>query len=115
MAVTGEKIIGIDLGTTNSVVSIMEGGEVKVILANLGAIVVVDRARRVQARYAVLQREARARTDLNLVSIRNGNCEAGRNRVPLPGSKGDVFRRQDIEAGCALSRICWRRQTLAVR
>ncbi|GDY06772.1 MAG: molecular chaperone DnaK [Planctomycetota bacterium] len=33
MAVT-EKIIGIDLGTTNSVVSIMEGGEVKV-LANL--------------------------------------------------------------------------------
>ncbi|MBM3969409.1 MAG: molecular chaperone DnaK [Planctomycetes bacterium] len=33
MAVT-EKVIGIDLGTTNSVVSIMEGGEVKV-LANL--------------------------------------------------------------------------------
>ena len=27
----GEKIIGIDLGTTNSVVSIMEGSEVKVI------------------------------------------------------------------------------------
>src|ERR1700726_2476035 len=30
----GEKIVGIDLGTTNSVVAIMEGGEVKVI-ANL--------------------------------------------------------------------------------
>jgi molecular chaperone DnaK len=31
MAVQGEKIIGIDLGTTNSVVSLMEGGEAKVI------------------------------------------------------------------------------------
>lgn len=31
MAVSGEKIIGIDLGTTNSVVSVMEGGEPTVI------------------------------------------------------------------------------------
>jgi len=31
MASRGEKIIGIDLGTTNSVVAIMEGGEAKVI------------------------------------------------------------------------------------
>ena len=31
---SGEKIIGIDLGTTNSVVSVMEGSEAKVI-ANL--------------------------------------------------------------------------------
>ena len=28
---SGEKIIGIDLGTTNSVVAVMEGSEVKVI------------------------------------------------------------------------------------
>ncbi|MEZ6048159.1 MAG: molecular chaperone DnaK [Planctomycetaceae bacterium] len=34
MAVEGEKVIGIDLGTTNSVVSLMEGGEPRVI-ANL--------------------------------------------------------------------------------
>ncbi|MFM8217568.1 MAG: Hsp70 family protein, partial [Planctomycetaceae bacterium] len=34
MAARGETIVGIDLGTTNSVVAIMEGGETKVI-ANL--------------------------------------------------------------------------------
>ncbi len=27
----GEKIIGIDLGTTNSVVAVVEGGETKVV------------------------------------------------------------------------------------
>ncbi len=33
---TGGKIIGIDLGTTNSVVAIVEGGEPKVIINEEG-------------------------------------------------------------------------------
>ena len=37
MAVSGEKIIGIDLGTTTSVVSIMEGGEPRVIANQEGS------------------------------------------------------------------------------
>ena len=37
MATQGEKVIGIDLGTTNSVVSVMDGGESKVIANQEGA------------------------------------------------------------------------------
>jgi molecular chaperone DnaK (HSP70) len=31
MAITGERIIGIDLGATNSVVAVVEGGQPKVV------------------------------------------------------------------------------------
>src|SRR6266566_5299415 len=37
MAKTGKKVIGIDLGTTNSVVSVMEGGEPTVIVNQEGS------------------------------------------------------------------------------
>src|SRR6266566_736564 len=37
MAKTGKKVIGIDLGTTNSVVSVMEAGEPKVIVNQEGS------------------------------------------------------------------------------
>src|SRR5438552_13977840 len=37
MATTGKKVIGIDLGTTNSVVSVMEGGQPTVIVNQEGS------------------------------------------------------------------------------
>jgi molecular chaperone DnaK len=37
MAKTGKKVIGIDLGTTNSVVAVMEGGEPAVIVNQEGS------------------------------------------------------------------------------
>src|ERR1700675_5013327 len=37
MAKTGKRVIGIDLGTTNSVVSVMEGGQPTVVVNQEGA------------------------------------------------------------------------------
>ena len=54
---------------------------------HLATIIVIDRAGRVEAGDAVLQRKSRARTHLDLVSFRNRDREAGRDRVALARSK----------------------------
>ena len=51
----------------------------------LATIIAVDRAGRVGNGDAVLQCQARARPDLDFITFRDGNLEAGRDRMPLTG------------------------------
>ena len=72
----------------------------------------VDRAGRVEAGDAVLEREARARPDLDFIAFGNGDGETGRDRVALAGRKRQILGRDDIEPGRAVGRVGRRRQAL---
>ena len=61
---------------------------------HLAAIIVVDRAGRVEAGDAVLEREARARPHLHFIALGNGDRETGRDGVPLARRKASGPRQR---------------------
>ena len=81
---------------------------------HLAAIVAVDRAGRVETGDAMLQREAGPRADLNLVAVRDLDCEASGDGVALPRLKRQVLGCDDIQPGRMFGRIVRQRQAFAV-
>ncbi len=65
---------------------------------HLAAIVAVDRARRVEAGDAVLERQAGARPDLYLIAGRDRHREAGGDRGARAGGQHHVLGRDYVHA-----------------
>ena len=82
------KIIGIDLGTTNSCVAVMEGGEAVVIPNAEGNRTTPSAVSYTHLLRCALPRCARVRG----AGIRQGNVGLGGVGAPLAG--GDVYKRQ---------------------
>ena len=59
--------------------------------ADLTAVIGIDGPRRVEQGHPVLQGETAARPYLGLIPCRQGNGNAGGDKQPLPGGKGDLF------------------------
>src|SRR3546814_13493238 len=72
---------------------------------HFAAIVAVDRPRRVEAGDAMLQREARARAHLHLVTRRNRHREARRDRVARAGAERQRLGRDDVHPRRTVRRI----------
>src|SRR4029453_3898210 len=71
---------------------------------HFAAIILVDRARRVQAGDAVLERQSRAGTHLDLMARRDGDGEAGRDSPALARPEDHVLGGDHVEAGGPLAR-----------
>ena len=91
----GEKIIGIDLGTTNSVVAVVEGGEPKVIQNAEGNRLTPERRglHGQRANWSASRRSARPSPIRGAPSRRSSGswaagtakCETEEKMVPVPG------------------------------
>jgi len=77
---------------------------------HFAAIVAVDGPWRVEAGDAMLDGEARARPYLNLIAVRNFDCEAGRNGVPLAWPEVEVLGRPDVQTGRGFAGILRQRR-----
>jgi molecular chaperone DnaK len=100
----GEKIIGIDLGTTNSVVAVMEGGEVKVIPNQEGSrltpsvVAFTDKGERLVGelarRQAVLNPRRTVYSIKRFMGRRHNEVQAEEKLVPykVVGGAGDLVK-----------------------
>ena len=82
---------------------------------HFAAVIAVDRARSVGHADAVLEREARAWTDLHLITLGNRDREAGRNRVALSWRERDVLGGNDVKPRRMFGRSRGQRKPLAMR
>src|SRR5690606_2825963 len=81
----------------------------------LAAVIAVDCPRGVGQRDTVLQREARPRPDLDLVTRQDSYRKAGCHRMAAAYGYGDVFGRNDVHACRTVGRIGRQRQSCSVR